>query len=161
MIGGVFCGLRLHTLMTAESYVNGSIDISNQFSMESFSYTSTSVEFYNDIYNNPTNYSFEVDLLPVDDFNGQKNTYQIVLNNYILIDTQIVAGSVFAKIYLDFHDTNGDIICSSFVDIQVKFLSNKTTLTLATTGSQNASFLTQYFSDYGLRLKINELKGAN
>jgi len=268
----VFSGIRLHTLMTRESYINGSIDIQNQFSMESFSYTSTSVEFYNDMYGktvyssnfdnavqfNSTagvnigqvagksvpadgavqvtikykqgvypyavidlgtrvliegdnyfepfsvynlgfynvfkysngaikpgryisgsfsgiatgdlriteiayitdDYEYEIDLLRVDDFDGQRNTYHVVLNGYILFDTQITAGAVFAKVYLDFYDTNGAIVCSSFLDISIKFLSNKTTLTLSTKGGENASFLTQYFSDYGIRLKINELKGA-
>ena len=164
VIGGVFCGLRLHTLMTAESYVNGSINIQNKFSMTSFYYDSSkdgAVVLYNDIYNNPENYSYEQSLLPVDDFNGQKNTYQIVLNGYTLTDTQVLAGSVFVVVLLDFYDTNGDLVCSSFLNISIKFLSNKTTLTLSTTGGENASFLTQYFNDYGIRLKINEIKGVN
>ena len=164
IFAGVFCGMRLHTLMSAESYVNGSIDITNQFSVTSFYYDSSkdgAVVLYNDIYNNPENYSYEQNLLPVDDFNGVKNTYQIVYNGYTLVDTQISAGSVFAVILLDFYDTNGDVICSAFLNISIKFLSNKTTITFSTTGSQNASFLTQYFNDYGIRLKINEIKGIN
>ena len=161
MVGGIFSGMRLHTLMTRESYIRGSIDITNQFSMESFNYVSNTVEFYSDIYDETNTYSYEIDLLRVDDFNGTKNTYQIVLNGYVLIDTQITAGSVFAVVYLDFYDTDGQIVCSAFVDISIKFLSNKTTLTLTTTGGENASFLTQYFRDNGINLKINELKGVN
>lgn len=161
MLCGVFCGIRLHTLMTAESYINGSINIQNQFSMESFSYASTSVEFYHDIYDDTNTYSYEIDLLRVDDFNGAKNKYQIVLNNYVLLDTQIMTGSVFSVVYMDFYDTNGEKISSAFLNLSIKFLSNKTTLTLSTTGGENASFLTQYFRDNGIRLKINELKGVN
>ena len=36
MVAGVFCGLQLYKEIKAESYVNGSIDISNRFSQESF-----------------------------------------------------------------------------------------------------------------------------
>ena len=161
VIGGAFCGFRLHELMTRESYINGSINIQNQFSMESFSYANTSVEFYRDIYDTSNSYSYEIDLLRVDSFDGIKNKYQITLNGYILTDTQISAGAVFSKIYIDFYDTGGGLVCSSFLDISIKFLSDKTTLALTTTGGLNASFLTQYFKDNGIRLKINEiLKGA-
>ena len=161
MITGVFCGIRLYELVTRESYINGSINIQNQFSVESFSYANTSVEFYHDIYDTTDTYAYTIDLLKVDDFNGQANTYQLVLNGYILFDTQITAGSVYAKVNLDFYNTDGEIVCSSYMDISIKFLSSRTTLSLTTTGGENASFLTQYFRDNGIRLKINEIKGAN
>ncbi len=160
-IAGVFCGIRLYKLVSAESYVNGSINIENKFSMESFAYANTAVEFYNDIYDTTDTYAYAIDLKPVDDFDGAKNKYEIVLNGYFLTDTQISAGAVFAKAYLDFYNTDGEILCSAFLDISVKFLSDKTALTLSTTGGKNASFLTQYFKDNGIRLKINEiLKGV-
>ena len=161
MVGGVFCGIRLHTLLTAESYINGSIDIQNQFTMESFSYVNSSVEFYNDIYDATNTYSYNIDLLRVDDFNGIRNKYEIVLNGYIITETQITAGSVYSVVYLDFYNTDGAIVCSSYLNISIKFLSDKTTLTLTTTGNENASFLSQYFHDNGIRLKINQiLKGG-
>jgi hypothetical protein len=162
VIAGAFCGIRLYSLATRESYINGSINIENKFRMESFSYANTSVEFYHDIYDMTDTYSYEIDLLRVDGFDGVRNNYQIVLNGYILADTQITAGMAFCKAYLDFYDTDGQIVCSSSLDISVKFLSDKTALTLATTGGQNASFLTQYFRDNGIRLKINRLlKGVD
>ena len=154
---GVFCGIRLHALMTRESYINGSIDITNQFSAESFNYSKTSVEFYNDIYDPTNTYSYEIDLLKVDDFNGIRNRYQLVLNGYILTDTQISAGAVFSKAYIDFYNTDGQIVCSAVLNISIKFLSDKTVLTLSTTGGLNASFLSQYFKDNGIRLKINQI----
>ena len=36
IVVGVFCGIRLYKEIQSESYVNGSIDISNRFSQESF-----------------------------------------------------------------------------------------------------------------------------
>ena len=41
IIVGVFCGIELYKEVKAESYVNGSIDISNKFSQESFNYSSS------------------------------------------------------------------------------------------------------------------------
>jgi len=157
VIAGAFCGVRLYQLVTAESYINGSIDIENRFTMESFSYAETGVEFYHDIYDTTNTYAYSVDLQRVDDFDGARKTYQVVLNDYFVPETQITAGSVFATVYMEFYSTNGGLLCSAHFNISVKFLSNKTSLTLSTTGGENASFLSQYFRDNGIRLKINEI----
>ena len=152
IVVGIFCGIELYKEIKAESYINGSIDISNQFSQESFNYSSTSLVFYNDGYS--SDYIFDKELLKVDDFNGKDKKYQIVLNDYVLIDSDFNAGSVFSVINIDFYNTDGNIICNSTMNISIKFLSNKTQLTLTTVGNESASFLEQYFSDNGIRLKV-------
>ena len=155
IVASVFCGIRLYKEIKAESYINGSIDISNRFTQESFNYSSTSAVFYHDLYDDTDTYAFEKDLLKVENFDGKKKTYQVVLNDYVLLNTKINAGSVFATVNMDFYDTN--VINSAVMKLSVKFLSNKTTLTLATTGNENASFLEQYFADNGIRLRIIEI----
>lgn len=157
IVVGVFCGIRLYKEIKAESYINGSIDISNRFTQESFNYSSTSAVFYHDLYDDTDTYTFEKDLLKVENFDGKKKTYQVILNDYVLLNTEINAGSVFATVNMDFYDTNGNVINSALMKVSVKFLSNKTTLTLATTGKENASFLEQYFADNGIRLRIIEI----
>lgn len=157
IVAAVFCGIRLYKEVTAASYVNGSIDISNRFSQESFNYSSTSVVFYHDIYDDTGTYTFKKDLLKVENFDGVKNKYHIELNDYILLDTTITAGTVLSTVYIDFYDTSGEIACSSKMDISIKFLSNKTVLSFVTVGNENASFLEQYFADNGIRLKVVEI----
>ncbi len=157
IVVGVFCGIRLYKEIKAESYINGSIDISNRFAQESFNYSSTSVVFYHDLYDDTDTYSFEKELLKVDDFDGKTKTYRVTLNDYVLLNCEISAGSVFATVDMDFYDTNGQIVNSATMKISVMFLSNKTTLTLATTGKENASFLEQYFADNGIRLRVIEI----
>ncbi len=157
IVVGVFCGIRLYKEIKAESYINGSIDISNRFAQESFNYSSTSVVFYHDLYDDTDTYTFEKDLLKVENFDGKTKTYRIILNNYVLLNCEINAGSVFATVYMDFYDTNGNVINNAVMKLSVKFLSNKTTLTLATTGKENASFLEQYFADNGIRLRVIEI----
>lgn len=157
IVVGVFCGIRLYKEIKAESYINGSIDISNRFAQESFNYSSTSVVFYHDLYDDTDTYAFEKDLLKVENFDGKKKTYQVVLNDYVLLNTEINAGSIFATVDMDFYDTNGNVINSATMKLSVKFLSNKTQLTLVTTGNENASFLEQYFADNGIRLRVIEI----
>ena len=82
IIVGVFCGIELYKEVKAESYINGSIDISNKFSQENFNYSSTSVVFYHDLYDETNTYTFEKELLKVEDFNGKEKEYKLILNDY-------------------------------------------------------------------------------
>ena len=56
IVAAVFCGIRLYKEIKAESYINGSIDISNRFTQESFNYSSTSAVFYHDLYDDTDTY---------------------------------------------------------------------------------------------------------
>lgn len=154
IISGLICGVAFYKEVTAKSYVNGSINIQNQFSMESFRYGSNSVVFYQ---NSGTNtYTYSTDLLKVDDFNGEKKNYEVVVNDYILPAT-VSAGAVDTTLLLDFYSTSGELTCSSAMKINIKFLSDKTQLTFSVVGEKQAQFLEQYFKDNGIRLRINEI----
>lgn len=154
---GTFCGISLFREVKATSYINGSIDITNKFSQESFSYYNTSLVFYHDIYDETDTYIFEKDLLKVEDFNGTDKEYKVVLNNYVLTDCDIKAGSIFSTISMDFYNTDGEIVCPATMQLSIKFLSNKTQLTLTTKGQKNSSFFEQYFKDNGIRLQVLEI----
>lgn len=157
IIAGIIVGIQFYKELTAKSYINGQIDISNQFISESFEYKSSSVVFTK---NGTTNiYTYEIDLTKVEDFNGENKKYEVKLNDYVLFNAVITAGSVSADLQIDFYDTNNSQVCSSELKILVEFINNKTKLKLATEGASQAEFLTQYFEDYGFRLNIAELKG--
>lgn len=157
VIVGTFCGIQLYKEVKAESYINGSIDISNKFSQENLNYSSTSLVFYHDLYDDTDTYSFEQDLPKVENFNGQKKSYELWLNDFIILDAEFNAGSVYSTVQLDFYNEYGNIIYSSKLNISVKYLSGKTQITLSTKGQESASFLEQYFKDNGIRLKIVEI----
>ncbi len=157
VIVGTFCGIQLYKEVKAESYINGSIDISNKFSQENLNYSSTSLVFYHDLYDDTDTYSFEQDLPKVENFNGQKKSYELWLNDFIILDAEFNAGSVYSTVQLDFYNEYGNILYSSKLNISVKYLSSKTQITLSTKGQESASFLEQYFKDNGIRLKIVEI----
>lgn len=156
IISGLICGVAFYKEVTAKSYVNGSINIQNQFSMESFRYGSNSVVFYHDTYDDSNTYTYSTELLKVDDFNGEKKNYEVVVNDYTLPAT-VSAGAVDTVLMLDFYSTDGSLLCSTQMKINIKFLSNKTQLTFLIIGEKQAQFLEQYFRDYGIRLRINEI----
>lgn len=158
IFGACVCGVQLYKEITAKSYVNGSIDIQNQFVAESFVYSTSSVVFNKESENF---YLYEIDLIPVDNFNGEEKEYEVKLNYYDLFNAEIKAGFVNSDIQIDFYDTNGELLNSSNLNIKVEFLSNKTNLKLATYSLEESEYLTQYFQDRGFTLKILELKGDN
>lgn len=156
---GVICGINLYKEVTAKSYINGDIDIENLETLESFKYSSSSLVFYDDIYDNKDLYTFTIDLTKVDSFDGEKNEYLIEINDYIIQTDNVrtSAGEISAIYYLDFHGVDGEVLCEASLDIDIKFISNKTTLSLVADSYAEASYLEQYFSDYGIRLKVLEV----
>ena len=157
IIVGFFCGIELYKDIKAESYINGSIDITNVLSQESFSYSSTSLVFYHDLYDETNTWYFENDLVKVNDFNGLENDYKLFLNDYLLLDTTYSAGSVSSVMNLELYDTNGDCKAELEMNISIKFLNDKTTLLITTNGEESAKYLEQYFADNGFKLKIEQV----
>lgn len=158
IIASVFCGINLYKEIKAESYINGQIDITNRFSQESFCYSATNLVFNLDTYADvPDTYVFEQSLLKVDDFNAEKKNYQVKLNNYILFDVQINAGSVFANTHIDFYDTNGELTQGADMKISILFLSDKTQLKFVVVGQESRAFMEKYFADNGIRLQVIEI----
>lgn len=157
IVAGFFSGIYLYQEITATSYINGSVDIENEFSMESFVYSSTNLNFYHDLYDTNDTYLYEIELLPVEDFNGQENEYESLLNKYVLTNAVITAGTLTASFSVDFYDTEGDLTSSTELDVYIEFLADKTNLTLSTIGLRSASFLESYFENNGLLIEVNEI----
>lgn len=154
---GTFLGIELYRDVKAESYVNGSIDISNKFTQENFNYSSTSLVFYHDLYDDTNTYTFEKELVKTENFNGKDKSYEVWLNDFILLNTEFNAGSIYSVVNMDFYDEYGKVVKETEMKLSIKYLSNKTTLTLSTIGEESASFLEQYFSDNGIRLRVVEI----
>ena len=151
---GILSAISFFKEVNKESYINGSIDISNQFSQESFSYTNKAVVFYKDLYSDQEEYYFEIDLLKVDNFDGLNNEYEVMFNDYELINSKINAGLVTSVETFEFNDTTGRVIHSAELNIRIEFLNDRTSLTLKTFGVDSASYLEQYFLDNGFKLAV-------
>ncbi len=156
IIAGIFCGTMLFKEMKAESYVNGSIDITNKFSQTTFKYGNNTIVFYDDLYDETDTFYFSIDLLKTEDFNGEEKKYEVTLNDFVLF-CDINPGSIYSTFDIEFYDTEGNCLNQSSMDISILFLNSATRLTLSTEGSESASFLQQYFTDYGMKLKVTEI----
>ena len=156
IIIGIFCATALYQEMTAESYVNGSIDLTGKYSVDTFSHSTTSIIFYDNLDDETDERYYEQEFLKVKDFDGNKKQYQVTLNDYILI-ADINYGSISTNFETDFYDIDGNKVCDANLEIFVKFLNNKTTLTLKTSTYEESKFFEQYFSDYGFRFNVDEI----
>ena len=150
---GIFFGIKLYQEIRAESYVNGSIDISNQFSQETLNYSNSAVSFYQD----EKGYYFSVDTLVIDNFNGQENEYQLFLNDYILYDSEYSAGSIISRINIDFYDVDGNVEKSTSMGMSIYFLDDRTTITLRTSDLSSATYLEKYFVNNGCKINLVEI----
>ena len=157
IISGVFCGAGVFNDLKAESYVVGSINISNKFSQESFSYNASSVVFYYNEYSDVEElYEFTIDLIPTEDFNGKEKTYETYVNDFNLINANYDVGYVSFVMPIDFYSIENEILCCSEINGSIKFYNDRTTLSLSVIGDEQAQFVTRYFEDNGLRIKIIE-----
>ena len=154
---GTYFGICFGQELTSTSYVNGSIDISKQFSQESFCYSNSSVVFY------PTaggeEYDFEIDLLEVDGFDAERKDYTVRLNKYDLIDTESTGGSISANVEMDFYNVDGTLAHNGKMSILIRFLSTKTQLKMSCPDALSASYFEQYFTDNGIKLEVIENLG--
>lgn len=160
IIGGVFAGMRLQKLLSAESYINGSLNNMNQFVVENFNYSASNINFYDEFPNDEIPPTFEIDMPKVENFNGETLSYKITLNNYYLTETIFSAGAIYSIFYIDFNDTENETLQSCSMQIRIQYLNNRTNLKITTETQDEQAFLEQYFEDNGIRLKVIEvLKG--
>ena len=157
LISGVFCGIGVFNEIKAESYIVGSINISNKFSQESFSYYTSSVVFYYDEYSETEDlYEFKIDLLPTEDFNGKEKNYETYINDFNLINATYDVGYVSFEMPIDFYSIENNVVCSAKVYGTIKFYNDRTSLALSVIGDQESQFITRYFEDNGLRIQVIE-----
>lgn len=157
VLSGVVCGIGLFKEITAhsKSYGDGT-DVNFLYSMESFKYENTSVTFIT-LENETTKFEFSKQLLPVEDFDGETNKYEITVNGYVCKDTVYDAGEIESNFCVDFYNTQGENVCSSKIVIKITFLSNKTLLKISCDGVDETTYMHQYFKNNGIRLKVNKI----
>lgn len=151
---GSMSAFGLYKDVTAKSYVVGSLDYEYLTTQESLTYIRSSISFYKDDSVN-NGYYYEDNLLKTEDFNGLEHEYLVKLNDYVLTNTIINAGSIYSVINIDFYDVENDIVCNACLDISIQFLSDKTKLRM-NTSLKDVPYLEDYFSNYGFNLEIVE-----
>ncbi|MBQ9792493.1 MAG: hypothetical protein IJW32_01940 [Clostridia bacterium] len=151
---GIASGFGLHYELTKESYINGSIDITNPYLQENVSYHTSNIVLYEDTENG--NYVFDVDLPKTEDFNGKEKEYIVYFNDYILIDSEYNYGSVLSIFTMNFYDIDGNIACYSDITLSIKYFNTRTNISISVNDSAQAQYLEEYVSNNGLKIEVIE-----
>lgn len=157
IISGVICGIGAYKNIKAESYIVGSTNVSNYFIQESYFYNSSSLIFYlNDYAEEDQVYEFTINSVPVKDFNGKEKKYDTYFNDYILFSATYDVGIIKFNIPFEFYSTENELLCSADLKGSIEFFSDKTTLKLSVIGDEEQQFLTKYFDNNGITIKVVE-----
>lgn len=158
MSSGIYCCVAWVQDAHRESYVRGSINLGNQFYAEEFKFIGDAV-FLKTTDN--VSYVYDQPNLAKAPFDGVNKQYRFTFNEYIIYDATYTAGTAMAQINIDFYDTDNKLKLGTGFTIRIRFLSNRTELTISTAGAEQAQLLNQYFIDNNCRILIEEIKGEN
>lgn len=158
IVAGVYCGISFHHELTKSSYVNGEINIENEFRKESFFYSSTAVAFYPT--GNGTYYEYSTELPAVDDIDATKKDYSFYFMGYEVLNADMDAGLIIAPISMNFYNPDGTLACRGKMTVKIEFLSGATTLKLSCANKSSADYFEQHFADFGLKLRLVENIGG-
>lgn len=150
---GIYSTAGLIKDVTAESYTNGSLEQKNTYGLDTFSYTSSSIVFTP----NDSIYTWENNFLRVNNFNGVKNEYKIVFNDYLILDPDITTGSINFDITMEFLIPEGSQNFIGTMHTTIKFLSDKTYMKLSTNTQAEAQYFLDYFKNFGFKLCCYEV----
>lgn len=151
---GGYCTFGLIKDITAESYTNGSLEQKNTYGQDVFSYKSSSIHFTRE----NDKYVCEKNLIRVNNFDGEKNEYNIVLNDYLILDSNITTGSINFDITMEFRTPDSGANIFGDLHITIKFLSDKTYMKISTETQLESEYFSDYFKNFGFDLSCYEVE---
>ena len=156
---GIYCGITWFQRAHSTSHIIGQLNIDNSYTQESFTYSNAKhpIVFYHDDYDDTDFWSFSEDLESVPSFDGSKKQYEITLNNYIILEPNILFRAVSFRVPIVFKDLDGSITCDTYFDVVIKFYTDKTKFEITTTGDRNRQFIERYIQANGFELFITEV----
>lgn len=152
IVGGIVCGsLYITDYTTQSSIIGDGFSTEYETNLENFTYNSTSIVFYEN--EESSDYEFTTNKDAVDNFDGLKNDYSLTINSNIVNGTWGNGYFLGTQTYI-FYDIYGETITEATYTISLKFYVDKTELSLTCEDSEQAEYLSSYFTNYGFKLKI-------
>lgn len=157
ILSGVVCGIMTYKIITNKSYINGDLlGFENAFKLENFRYITNNISLYKDA-NYENIYTYEINLLPVTEFDGLSKNYEVLFNDYEIVNAKIDAGVVeFGQIY-EFLDVENKLKNTTELCIRLEMLADKTKLKIVAE-TDNTAYIMQYFNNNQFKLRVNEIK---
>ncbi|MBQ8749670.1 MAG: hypothetical protein IJZ29_04320 [Clostridia bacterium] len=157
IITGLFSAIGIYKEITSKSYINGDLlGFENAFKQENFSFKTNSLSFYTDPVEE-NSFIYEITLLPVEEFDGLNKKYEVIFNDYEIINASINAGMVEFNQIIEFLNVDNSTINSTTINISLEFYADKTNLKVGTR-TENIAYLEQYLNLNSFSLRVNEIK---
>lgn len=156
---GVFCGVKWFQRAHRESHIIGQLNIDNSYVQESFSFSAAKhpIAFYHDDYDDTELYTYDEELEAVPSFDGDKKQYEIVLNDYLILEPTVLFRAVNFRVNMNFRDVDGSMLCETYYDVTIRFFEDKTEFHIEMNGDQNRQYIERYIQFNGFELFINEI----
>lgn len=160
VLSGIYFGITWYKDAHSESHIIGSLDIDNNLTQDNFSYSNAEnpIVFYHDDYDETELYYFTAELDAVPSFDGDKKQYEILLNDYLVLEPTILFRMVSFRVYINFEDLDTSLLCETYFDVTIKFWSDKTDFRIEMQGAENSQYVERYINGNGFELFINEVK---
>ena len=160
VLSGIYFGITWYKDAHSESHIVGSLDVNNNLTLENFSYSNAEhpIVFYHDDYDESGLYYFTAELEAVPTFDGDKKEYEIMLNDYLVLEPTILFRMVSFRVYINFEDLDTSLLCETYFDVTIKFWSDKTDFRIEMYGAENSQYVERYINGNGFELFINEVK---
>ena len=149
---GIYCSVELYKNITATSQTFGEIDYHDIYEdFNIFDCDLSDAIFY------PTDngYSYSTTIPKHVDFNGDKQKYNVLINNRPSIKELSTAGKLTATNLINYYDISGNQTQQTILEITIKFYQSNVEINLSNTNdaTQQAKFL-EYLKFNGLHLRI-------
>ncbi len=159
IISGLYCGIKWFQDAHRESHIIGSLEVNNKKMKENFIFSNAknAIVFYHDDYDETELYSFTSELEAIPTFDGNKKQYEIMLNDYLILEPTILFRMVAFRVFINFVDVDSSILCETYFDVEIKFLTDKTEFRIEVTGDEDRQYIERYIESNGFELYINEI----
>ena len=156
----IFCSISWFKKVHAKSHIIGSLDIDNSYTMDEFSYSNADhpIAFTQKVEELNESWEFEEELEKVPTFDGTKKHYEITLNNYLILEPNILFRAISFDLPMIFQDLDGSTMCYGTVNFAIKFYNDKTIFEVKTTSNELRQFFERYILANGFELFVKEVE---
>lgn len=155
----IFLGIKMGRIYFDKSANYGSGFVNSWTGKtETFSYKQTGLALSKD--DATGTYVAQIQTGRVEDFDGVKNGYEILINEINCYNATYGAGNIVSKLHKQFLDPDGQVIADSTLTVRVNFLIDKTTISITCNdGEAAANCWDSFFKNFGFRLKLVKIGG--
>jgi hypothetical protein len=138
IVCSLFAGVDIWRNYSEKSHTYGDIVISGRKINSAFEKTFDNFAGYWEPTGTVNTWQFRENFADIIEFDGTKNDYGILINNYPCLVKTVSAGLILGELNMTFYATTGEITAVTNLTVKIEFLHDKTKFTLQVTNAEIA-----------------------